>query len=72
MNNKELKPFFHFSLPVVPVHLSTKNEMDVSGVGKECVTHSHYKKTPYIVYLTNYIALKGKMSAARPGIGSGC
>lgn len=57
---------------VVPVPLSTNTEMDVSGVEKECVTHSHYRKTPYTVYLTNYTALKGKMSAARPGIGSGC
>lgn len=72
MNNKELKPFFYFSLLVVPVLLPTNTEMDVSGVGKECATHSHYRKTPYIVYLTNYTALKGKMSAARPGIGSGC
>lgn len=71
MNNKELKHLFYFSLPVVPV-LSTNTEMDVSGVGKVCVTHFHYRKTPYIVYLTNYTALKGKVSAARPGIGSGC
>lgn len=27
---------------------------------------------PYIVYSTNYTALKGEMSATRPGIGSGC
>lgn len=64
MNNKELKPFFYFSLLVVPVLLSTNTEMDVSGVGKECATF-HYRKTPYIAYLTNYSALKGKMSRDR-------
>lgn len=72
MNNKELKHLFYFILPVVPV-LSTNTWMylygcmDVSGVGKVCVIRFHYRKTPYIVYLTNYTTLKGKVSAEGQG-----